>query len=278
MNLFSSIVRYEYLQNAYIIGILIGIIAPLIGAYVVIKKQGLIVEGISHITLSGISFSMFFTTFSGIRINPMYFGVIFALFGSYLIEKIGEVFKDYKEISIPIAVSSAASFTALFISLSGGFATDLTSYLFGSILTTTKFEIIVMAIALAFVLVTMKNYYYKIICFSIDEDYCKFSNINVKTYKIIFTILIATVVSISIKAVGMMLIGSLVILPISTASKIAKSFKSTLITAIVISELSVLLGLVVAFYLPIPSGATIVLTNLLIFVTILFLKKGEKNV
>ncbi len=277
MNIFSSIIRYEYLQNAYIVGILIGIIAPLIGAYVVIKKQGLIVDGISHITLAGISFSMFFSTITGLRFNPMYFGMGFALVGSYLIEKISGVFKNNKEVSIPIAISVSASFTALFTSLSGGFATDLMSFLFGSILTTTKFEICILAIALIFILIGLKNYYYKIICFSIDEDYCKFNSINVKKYKIIFTILIAVVVSISIKAVGMMLIGSLVILPISTASKISKSFKSTLVMAIIISEISVLLGLVVAYYLPVPSGATIVLTNLIIFMAVIFYKREVKS-
>lgn len=272
MELINNLFSYEYLRNAYIMGILIGIVAPIIGSYVVMKRLSLIVDGVSHVTLSGVSLGLMMNKF-GYAINPMYFGMIFALLGSFIIDKISNSFKKYKEIAIPITISFASAVTAIFISLSGGFSTDLSQYLFGSILTTTKFEIYIMSITLFVILLGLKFNYYNFLSFTIDEDYCAFAGINTKNYKKIFTILIAVVVSICIKAVGMMLVSALVIIPIITASKFCKSFKQTLIFAIIFSELSVFSGLISSYYLNIPSGAMIVIVNIALFIGVNVMQK-----
>lgn len=278
MAIINNLFSYEYLRNAYIIGLLIGVLAPIIGAYVVMKRLSLIVDGVSHVTLSGISLGLFVNKL-GYAINPMYFGMIFALIGSFIIEIISNSFKKFREVAVPITISFASAVTAILVSLSGGFSADLSQYLFGSILTTSKFEIYVMSITLIVVLFGLKTHYYDFLSYAIDEDYCKFAGINTKNYKNIFTILIAVVVSVSIKAVGMMLVSALVIIPISCATKFCKSFKQTLLVAIIISEISVFSGLISSYYLNIPSGAMIVVVNILFFIIISIMtnRKGTKK-
>lgn len=275
MELVNNLFSYGYLRNAYIMGLLVGVLAPIIGSYVVMKRLSLIVDGVSHVTLSGVSLGLMLNKF-GYVINPMIPGMVFALLGSFIIDKISSIFKKYKEVAIPITISFASAMTAIFISLAGGFSTDLSQYLFGSILTTSKMEIYIMAITLIVVLIGLKTNYHNFLSFAIDEEYCAFAGINTKNYKNIFTVLIAVVVSISIKAVGMMLVSALVVIPIITASKFCKSFKQTLIVAIIFSEISVFSGLVSSYYLNIPSGAMIVIVNIIFFVAVNILtsKKG----
>jgi zinc transport system permease protein len=273
MEIIELIFRYEYMQNAYIIGVILGVLAPLVGVFVVLRRMSLIVDGISHISLAGISFSLMLSKLYGITIAPIYSALIFATAGSLTIDYISASFKKYREVVIPIIVTVSLSLTVIFASLANGFNSDLLSYLFGNILTTTRTDIVYVLIALVVVIVLFKLFYYDILAFSLDEDYAKYSGKNVMLFRVIFSFIIAIVISISMKVVGMMLIGSMIIVPVSSAMRLSKSFKSTILISILLSELSVLSGLVLSYYLDIPSGATIVMISVIIFVSIVTTQK-----
>lgn len=265
MSFFDALFNYEFVQNAYLIGIIIGFIAPIMGGYVVVKRLSLIVEGISHVSMAGISFSLFLSKTMAINVDPIFAGIVFSLIGTGLIEKIRVTFKNYSEIGIPILISLSTALMIVFASLSGGFNQDFASFMFGNILTTTRTQVyITLIIFISFMSIGLLKHR-EMLAYAIDEDYCKFVGINTKRYKLFFNIFIAIVISISIKIVGMLLVSSLVVIPISSGSKVGKSFKQTLLFGVIFSEISVIGGLIMSFYLNIPSGATIVLINILIF-------------
>ncbi|MFV0503613.1 MAG: metal ABC transporter permease [Lachnospirales bacterium] len=273
MEFFEALFNYKFIQNAYIVGILLGFVAPILGSYVVVKRLSLIVEGVSHIATAGICFSLFLSKVGILAINPIIFGVAFSLGGAALIEKIRTTFKEYSEISIPVVISLSTAFMILFTSLAGGFNQDFSSFMFGNILTTTNTELYLITIIFILILILGKRYYRELLAFAIDEEYCKYSNINTRYFKIAFNILIALVITVSIKVVGMLLVSALVIIPVSSASKISNNFKKTIIFAILFSEISVLGGLIMSYYINIPSGATIVFINIIIFIVTILIDR-----
>ncbi len=272
MEIIQSIFKYEFLQNAYLTGILIGLIAPVLGCYVVVRRLSIIVEGISHISVAGVALTFFLATF-GIDIPPFVMALLFAISGGIIIELLSSAFKDFKEISVPIIISFSTALMILLASLSGGFNQDLNAYLFGNILTATKTEVYILLIVTVIFYMFIYKRFYSLIAFVIDENYCKFNNINKNSYKWFMMIIISIVIAICIKAVGMLLVSSLVILPVTTATKISSTFKNTIIVSVIVSEVSVISGLTFAYYLNIPSGATIIFVNLIVFAISLVFSK-----
>ncbi len=274
MELIKTIFKYEFLQNAYLIGILIGAIAPMLGCYVVVRRLSIIVEGISHISVAGVAFSFLLASI-GIIIPEFIMALIFAIFGGILLEVLSRTFKDFKEVSVPILISFSTALMILFAGLAGGINQDLNSYLFGNILTATRFEVyLLFIICIIFFAFLYKNFY-KFVAFSIDSDYCKFNKINSNLFKWFMIVIISFVISICIKAVGMLLVSALVILPVSTAIKFSSSFKKTMICSIIISEVGVVIGMTIAYYLNISSGATIIFVNLGLFLMSIIFSKFQ---
>ncbi len=277
MELINNIIKYEFLQNAYMVGILIGAIAPILGCYIIVRRLSIIVDGIAHISVAGVAFSFLLGTL-GFVVLPFTTALVFAVLGGVLLEILSSFFEDFKEVAVPILISFSAALMIFFAGFANGFNQDLNSYLFGNILTATKLEIyILLSIIILFVIFVYRNFY-KFVALSIDPNYCKFSNIDAKTYKVFMTIILSLVVAVCIKAVGVFLVSALVILPVTTAMKFTSSFKQNMIWSIVISEIAIIIGLTFAYYLDISSGATIIFANIAIFlITVLITKIRSKK-
>lgn len=269
-----AVIEREFMQFALITGILIGFLAPLIGSFVVIKRLSLIADTLSHFSLAGLAIGMFFINILALPIgDPLYIGMAFAIIGALLIEFLRSYYKNYKEISMPIVISLGTALSALFISLSGGFNSSVYNYLFGSILTVGFNFVIIIIITTVIILSLVVIFYKKIVIVSFDESYARLLGINVKVFQFVSTIILAIVVSLSIETVGVLLVSSLMIIPVAAAMKVGKSFKNTLFIAIVFSEISVLFGLWLSFVFSIPSGATIVLFNVIILLLVMLFKR-----
>ncbi len=279
MSFFRAIVEREFMQFALITGLLIGFLAPLIGSFVVIRRLSLIADTLSHFSLAGIAIGLYFINILGVGFlsDPLYLGMLFAVIGSLIIELLRNYYKNYKEISMPIVISLGTALSALFISLSGGFTSSVYNYLFGSILTVGRvftFIIIGVTILISGLLVV---FYKQMVIISFDESYAKLLGIRVNIFQFFTTIILALVVSLSIETVGVLLVSSLMIIPVAAAMKIGKSFKNTLFLAIIFSEISVVMGLWLSFELSFPSGATIVLFNISIFLVVIILRRLIKR-
>lgn len=115
----EALLNFDFMRYSLISGILIGFIAPLIGAFIVVRRLSLIADALSHVTLGGISFGMFIITVipAFVFINPMWFGILFAIIGALLIENLRRSYSNYQEIAIPIIMSAGIALSAIFISL-----------------------------------------------------------------------------------------------------------------------------------------------------------------
>lgn len=271
----SGILKYEFLQNAFFTGMIIGVIAPLLGVFVVVRRQSLIADALSHVTLGGIAFSLFIEKkfLTAAAINPLYMGMAFSVGGSLIIEKLRGVYKHYQELAIPIILSAGMGLSVIFISLADGFNTDLFNYLFGSVSAVSRQDLWTITAVAALVLTIVFVLYKELFLLSFDEDHAKASGIPAKYIHLIFIILVALVIAASMRIVGILLVSSLMTLPVAAGIRLAKGFKQLIVYSIVFGEISVVGGLILAYQLDLAPGGTIVMLSILILIASIAFKK-----
>ncbi|MDD3842222.1 MAG: metal ABC transporter permease [Candidatus Izemoplasmatales bacterium] len=279
LSFFSDLIEQDFMLRALISGLILGVIAPLIGSIVVIRRLSFIADTLGHFSLVGISVSLFLSvtvpgTLSVILAeNPLYFGIALSVIGGLLIELFRRYYKTYKEISMVIVMSIGTALSAIFLSISGKTGT-LYNYMFGSILTISWDSVIMVAVAAVLVFFLFAFFGKQIISVSFDENNAKFRGVNLGLFQIIFIIMLSIVVSVMLESAGVLLISSMMIIPIAASMKIGWSYRSTTTIAIMFSELSVIIGLWASYSFHLPSGAAIVSVNVIILVVVALLRKA----
>ena len=271
----EALLNYEFLQNAFFSGIIIGLIAPLLGVFIVVRRLSLIADALSHVTLAGIAGSLYLSqSVAGLAmLNPIYLGIIASVGGSMLIERLRNLYKHYEELAIPIIMSAGLGISAIFISLAQGFNTDLMSYLFGSVSAVSRQDLMIVVGVAIVVIIFLVLFFKELFVLSFDEEYAKASGLPARFVHLLFMIVVALVIAASMRIVGILLVSSLITLPVAAAMRLAKGFKQAIILSIVFGELAVLIGLVSAFYLNLAPGGTIVVTSIIILLVVIIAKK-----
>ena len=275
----DALLNFDFMRYSLISGILIGFIAPLIGAFIVVRRLSLIADALSHVTLGGISFGMFIITVLPALtfINPMWFGILFAIIGALLIEKLRTSYTNYQEIAIPIIMSAGIALSAIFISLADGFNQEIVGLLFGSISAVNFSDLTTIIFITILVLLFITLFYKELFILSFDEEYSKVIGIP-KWIQFLFIVVVAMVISASMRVVGILLVSALITFPVAIAMLWTKGFKQLIILSIIIGELSVILGLVLAFYINIsPGGVIVVLLVIMLMITMTYQKLKTKS-
>ncbi|PXW91424.1 zinc transport system permease protein [Streptohalobacillus salinus] len=269
--MFSQFFEFEFLRTTFYTGLIIGLIAPLLGTFVVVRRLALIADGLSHVTLAGIAFGLFMDKKYGLAtLTPFTTGTIFSVFGALLIEKLRTVYKSYQDLAIPIILSGGVGLSVIFIALADGLNNDLYSYLFGSVSAVSRTDFNTIRIIAVVVLTLMIVFYKELFMLSFDEEHAEVSGIHAKRIHLLFILLTALVISASIRIVGVLLVSALMTLPVAASIRIAKGFKQTIIYSIIFGEASVIFGIISGYYLEIPPGGTIVMVSIsILFITIL---------
>lgn len=268
----EAILNYDFMKYSFISGIIVGLIAPLLGTFIVVRRLSLIADALSHVALGGIAFGVYLTSVFNIIINPVISGVVFSVIGALGIEKLRGLYKHYSEIAIPIIMSLGIALSVLFLSLANGFNQDLFGYLFGSISAVSFSDMILIAIIGVIVLLFVFFLYKEMFFISFDEEYAGVMKLS-KYIHIIFIILVALVISASMRIVGILLVSAMMTLPVASAMRITSSFKQLMTVSIIFGEISVIAGLFLGFHLNISPGGTIVLVSITILLCTLVLNR-----
>ncbi|MDN4525409.1 metal ABC transporter permease [Fictibacillus fluitans] len=267
--------HYEFLQNAFLTGIMIGLLAPVLGVFIVVRRQSLIADALSHITLAGIAANLMLGRSSSFfqGLNPLYMGMVFSVGGAIGIEQLRKVYKHYEELAIPIIMSAGIGLSVIFISLANGFNTDLFNYLFGSVLAVKKSDVWTVFFILLLVFAFVLFLYKELFVLSFDEEQAAVSGIKGKWIQFLFIIMVALVIASSMKIVGILLVSALMTLPVAASLRIANGFKQTFVLSVIFGETAVILGLISSYYLNLAPGGTIVMISVLILLLSLAWKK-----
>lgn len=268
-----EIFTYTFINHAIIAGLLSSIICGILGTYIVSKRMVFITGGITHSSFGGIGMAFYF------GLPPFLGAVIFALFSAFGIEwfsKRGDIRNDS---SIGILWSLGMAIGIIFVYVTPGFKPNLMSYLFGSILTVSSMELIIMALLAVIIVIFFVLFFKPILYFAFDENFARSQKAPVDLISYLIIMLIALAIVINIKVAGIILVMSLLTLPQNTANLFSNNFKQIIIFSILISFVGIMAGLAGAFLLGIPSGASIIFTLTMLFFTaklikyILFLQK-----
>ncbi|MGJ9381728.1 metal ABC transporter permease [Salipaludibacillus neizhouensis] len=267
--------QYDFLMYSLYTSLMIGFLAPFLGVFIVVRRLSLMADALSHITLTGIAFSLLlgrhYPLFAAL--NPVYMGIAFSVTGSIFIERLRNVYKFYKELAIPIILSTGIGIGVVFISLANGFNNDLFNYLFGSVIAINKQDFYVVIIVTIIVTALLILFYKEWFFLSFDEEQAVISGIPRRTLHFLFMIMVALVIGISMQIVGILLVSALMTLPVAAAMRWARGFKQMFFYAILFGEISVLTGLISAFHLDLAPGGTIVMVNVLILLVSITLTK-----
>ena len=249
MDLFTE----AFVQRALIGGLLIGLTAPLIGVFVVLRRLSMIGDTLSHISIAGVALGFL------LNLYPLAVGLVFAVLASLLIERLRRAYRTYAELSIAVMMSGGVALASLLFSLGKGFNVNISSYFFGSIYTLDNRDLFVVAAVTLVVAITVRLNYKELFLLTFDEDAAAVNGLPIRTYNVLLTTLTAIVVSIAIKIVGALLVSALITIPVASSLMAARSFRQTLLFAIIYAEMAMLGGLVASALWDLPPGGTVVL-------------------
>ncbi|KZE68483.1 metal ABC transporter permease [Fictibacillus phosphorivorans] len=261
---------------------MVGLLAPVLGVFIVVRRQALIADALSHITLAGIAANLLLGKWSSFfaAANPIYLGMAFSVGGAIFIEQLRKVYKHYEELAIPIIMSAGIGLSVIFISMADGFNTDLFNYLFGSIIAVKKSDVWTVFAILIVVLLFVFFMYKELFVLSFDEEQGKLSGIRSSWILVAFMAITALVIAASMKIVGILLVSALMTLPVAASIRIAKGFKQAIWLSVLFGEIAVISGMFLSYYLDLASGGTIVLCLVVILCLSILYKKftGSRKV
>ena len=256
----NEFLRYDFMRMALITGILVGILSGMLGVFVVQKKMSFLGNGLSHSALGGIGLGIL------LGIEPMFIAVPFVIIISILMFLIKEKTKLEIDSSIGIISSASIALGIVFISLKTGYVADAYSFLFGSILAISRLDVIYLSIITVIIVSIIIIYWERLAYSTFDRDLAIADGINVVKLDYLLSILLAIFIITAIKLVGIVLISAFLILPSSIAILFSKTFLQLTIISIILGVLSSILGLYISFLIDLPSGATIILLQVCIFI------------
>ena len=251
---------YSFMIRAFIVGILISLCAALIGVSLVLRKDSMIGDGLSHVGFGA------FAIASILGFAPVEFAIPIVILASYLILKLDDNSKIHGDAAIALISASSLAIGTFAISVVKGVNTDINNYLFGSILSVSSRDVIISIILSIVVILLYIFSYNKIFAITFDEKFAKSIGIHTNFYQILFATLCSIVVVLGMRLTGALLISSLIIFPTLSSMLVFKKFKSVVISSVFISMISFTIGLIGSYIYATPTGATIVIANLIVFI------------
>ncbi len=266
-----DIFLYGFFLKALVGGVLIGLTAPLIGMFLVLRRLSMIGDTISHVSIAGVALGFLLQTK-----YPILIGLLFALGAAFAVEYLRRSYRSYAELSIAILLSGGIALTSFLFTLGRSFDKNVTSYLFGSIYTLDGVDLALISAVTVIVLLVYAFTSKEMFLLSFDEDAASVSGLPTRLFNVMITVLTALIISVSIKVVGALLVSALLTIPVACSLIAAKSYKQAVVLSVIFSELAVIIGLSVAGIANLAPGGTVVLLLIAILAGLLVVRRGVR--
>lgn len=262
-----DIFQYAFMQKAFLVGILLAVIIPLIGVVVVLKRLSMIGDALSHTSLAGVALGLL------LGINPIIGAVVVCVMAAFSIEAIRKRFPKYAEISISIIMSVGIGLASI---LSGWIedGAAFNSFLFGSIVAITDTEVIMVVLVTVIVVTVFCLLYKELMFITFDEQGAVLAGVPVRKINFVITLLTAITVSVAARSVGALMVSSLMVIPVACAMQLANSYKKTVIYSVLFAIGFTVVGLILSYYFNLKPGGTIVLTGVAVLIPLMIFNKA----
>ena len=259
MSELMQMLAYHFMQRALIVGVLVSLCAALLGVSLVLKRYSMIGDGLSHVGFGALAIA------TALHLAPLAVAVPVVMAAAVLLLRLSESRRIKGDSAIALISSSALAIGVVSVSVTTGMNTEVSSYMFGSILSLSRSDAVLSVILSAAVLVLFIAFYPRLFAVTFDESFSKATGVKTGLYDTLLALLTAVTVVLGMRMMGALLISSLIIFPARSAMRVCRSFRGVILCAAGISVSCFLLGTVASYFLETPTGASIVLANLLAF-------------
>ncbi|MBT6683074.1 MAG: metal ABC transporter permease, partial [Chloroflexi bacterium] len=250
-----EIFEFDFMIRALIGGSMVAILAPAFGLFIVLRRLSLIADTLSHVALMGVAIGFVTSIF------PTFVALIATTSSAAGIEQLRSRGKLPGDAALAVFLYSSLAIAVIVISKSSGFNADLFGYLFGTVLSINDRDLWLIAVLLIVVILFVVSFYAELTQSAFDQDLAHTSGVRVTATNLALAILTGATVTASMRVVGVLMVGALIVIPVLAALRLARGFRTALVLAIVFGLLSVWVGLTVAFYADLAAGGSIVLTT-----------------
>ncbi|UTR06053.1 metal ABC transporter permease [Alkalihalobacillus sp. LMS6] len=259
---------YGFMQRAFQASVLISLIAPMLGLFLILRRQSLMADTLAHVSLAGVALGLL------VSINPTWTNMLMVVAIAILLEYVRMLYRSYSEVSIAILMSAGMALALFLMSLNqGGTTLNINQFLFGSIVTISQEQVWMLYILAAILLILYIVFRKAMYVLIFDEETAFTAGLPVKTMSILFNVLIGVTIAVIMPIVGSLLVSAILILPAAISMRISRSFASTILIGIPIALTGMLSGLVTSYEFGTPPGATITLILIIIFTLTIVLKR-----
>lgn len=259
MNVLSEMLSYPFMVRALFGGMLVSLCASLLGVSLVLKRYSMIGDGLSHVSFGALSIAL------AMGWSPLKVSIPVVVLAAFFLLRITENSRIKSDAAIAMISASSLAIGIIVTSLTTGMTTDVSSYMFGSILAMTKEDVVLSAVLCIIVLGLFVLCYNQVFVVTFDENFAKATGVNVGAYNMLISVLTAVTIVLGMRMMGAMLISSLVIFPCLTSMRVFKSFTSVVISSGILSLICFLLGMMASYQFSTPAGASVVVVNLIAF-------------
>ena len=259
MKLLLSMFAYPFIVRAFLVGILVSLCASLLGVPLVLKRYSMIGDGLSHVSFGALSVAV------ACGFAPLWFSIPVVVAAAFILMHVAEKSRVSADAMIAVFSASALAIGVIVTSLTTGMTTDVSSYMFGSILAMSREDMCLSVVLSLVVLGMFVICYNKVFAVTFDESFAKATGVRVSAYNLLIAVLTAITIVLGMRMMGAMLISSLVIFPALTSMRVFKSFLGVVVSSGVVSVVCFFIGLILSYVYSIPAGASVVVVNLAMF-------------
>jgi len=255
-----NILQYEFMLRALAGGVLVGVLAPVLGTFVVLRRLSLIADTLAHVALMGVAIGL------ASRFLPTLVALLAATAGAIIVEQLRARGRLPGDVVLAVVLYGSLAIAVVVIGLAEGFNVDLFSFLFGSILSVAPLDLWLLAALTVVVLLFVGVFFVDLAQMAFDDNLARVSGVRTDRLNLALAVLTGATITLSMRVVGVLLIGAMLVIPVLVGLRLARGLRAAMATAVLAGVLSAAAGLTLAFYGDLSAGGSIVLTALLLLV------------
>ena len=262
----TNVFRHPIMWQSMAVGVLVGVVAPLVGSFLVHREMALIGETLAHTAFAGVAIGILVNASTGWDSSLLLVALVVAIAGALAVQWLTERTDAYGDVPIAIMLSGSFAVGTLIISYGDGLTgVNIRGYLFGNLAVVTPEGARLMSVLSLLVVAGVAATYKQLLFITFDEQAARVAQLNVTGYNTLLVVLTAVVVVGAMQVLGVILVAAMLVVPVAAASQIARSFRETMYLSVIVGQLSVIGGFVVSIGFGLPSGGSIVVTAIAVY-------------